>query len=101
MISIEYPWGQVGFGNHLFIYTYARLLSENLNIRLITNPIMLSERNGKHNNSTFQFENINGDTFETPSPIYITDSFSLGHKTIKGAIDFLSDKKNKIILQKK
>lgn len=98
MISIEYPWGQVGFGNHLFIYTYARLLSENLNIQLTTNPFMLSERNGKHNNSVFQFENIVGEIFESQTPIHITDSFAVGHKTVDSAIDYLSGKKNKIIL---
>lgn len=97
MIRVEYPWNQVGIGNHFFIYSYLRQLSEKLNLKLETNPINLSERGGKHQARQYKFQDIDGDDWSNYETFYVEDNFSNQHSTIDSAVDFLIDKKINII----
>lgn len=97
MITTQGPWGQVGIGNYFFIYTYLRLLSEELNLEFKTNPITFSERNGIHEQQQYKFLDLQGNNYSNEEVIYIDDSFSNHYGTIENAVEYLKNKKNHIV----
>lgn len=98
MITFEGPWNQVGIGNHFFIYSYMRLLSENLNYQMKSISVKFSERNGIHPQTYYQFKNIDNGVDNTGNEKYgIDDGFAYRNETIDSTIDFFSDKNYHIV----
>jgi hypothetical protein len=91
MIEVNGPWGQVGIGNHFFIYSYLRQISEKLNLKLNTNKIYFSERNGTQPTKEYKFKDINGSDFIEKKPFYIDDGFSCGLQTVDKAVEFFKE----------
>jgi hypothetical protein len=98
MITFEGPWNNVGVGNHFFIYSYMRLLAENLNYKMTSTPMLFSERNGIHSQTYYQFKNIDEGIDNTGKEKYgIDDGFTYRNETIDNAIDFFKDKNYHIV----
>jgi hypothetical protein len=91
MISISYPWNNVGIGNHFFIYTYLRLLAEKLNYKLEPTPVRINEHNNiKH--SEYIFLSINGLNYSNNESYHIDDGFAISMEHIDKAVKFLTNK---------
>lgn len=98
MISIQGPWNKVGLGNHLFIYSYLRLISEQTNYQLVCEPMLFSERNDIHIAEQYSFPNISiGLDYRNSKQHIIDDGFSHEHKDVDGAIAFFKNNKFHII----
>ena len=98
MITFESPWNKVGIGNHFFIYSYMRLLSDNLKYKMLVPPIMFSERGDNHHQQEFNFENVNSGIDNTGNIKYgIDDGFTFRNETIDNSIEFFMEKKHHIV----
>jgi hypothetical protein len=98
MITFENPWNRVGIGNHFFIYSYMRLMAENLNYKMVSPPMLFSERNRLHSQTYYQFKNIDTGIDNTGNEKYgIDDGFSFRNENIDEAIDFFKSKNHHII----
>lgn len=73
MISIAGPWNKVGIGNHFFMYAFIRLLADRLQYKLISAPVMFSERNGVHEQKWYQFKNLDSGFDYSHKPNYSID----------------------------
>jgi hypothetical protein len=91
MIEVYGPWNQVGIGNHFFMYSYLRQISEKLNLKLETSKISFSERNGTQPTKEYKFKTIKGLDFTKNKPFYIDDGFSCSLQTVDKAVEFLKE----------
>jgi hypothetical protein len=97
MITVNYPWGNVGIGNHFFIYSYLRQLSEKLELKFITPSVFFSERSGDHEQKQYKFKDTVGTDLSNHRTASIDDSFSMLHKNVEQAANFLKDPKCNIV----
>lgn len=93
MVTFNSPWNQVGIGNHFFIYTYMRLIAENLNYKLLSEPMLFSERNGTHPQNFYQFKNIENGIDNTGNEKYcIDDGFANRFENVDNISEYFKDK---------
>ncbi len=96
MITYDGPWNKIGLGNNFFMYSYTRLIAEELGYKMEVPPITFRERNG-HIPQQYFFKNTEGIDNRGKNIIGIDEGFSTRMETVDNAIEYLRDKDSHII----
>lgn len=92
MIKIEGPWNSVGLGNQFFMYSYLRLIAEELKYDLVSPEINFIEMGTPKELIKYKFEDLNfGSAGNLTQEIHIDDGFANLHGDVDGAISYFKN----------
>lgn len=92
MIEVSEPWGGVGLGNHFFMYTYVRLLSEKLNYKLVTPEYVFKEKTVSIPTSIYKFLDLDGIDNTGKEKFYFNDGITCNFSDIDESLNFFKEK---------